>query len=131
MTLLAEFEADAPELEAIYEDLHAHPELGFEETRTAGVVAARLRKIGVDEVHEGVGGTGVVALIRGQGGGNRRVGTRSSTSTGRRRRSSRSDTITEAAMKSFARSMSSTMGRELSKSIARGMFGSRRRRVRS
>ena len=64
----------------------------------------------------------------GSGGGNRRVGSRSSTSNGSRRRSSRSDTITEAAMKSFARSMSSTMGRELSKSIARGMFGTRRRR---
>ena len=60
----------------------------------------------------------------GSGGGSRRA----STSSSNRRRSSRSDTISEAAMKSFARSMSSTMGRELSKSIARGIFGSTRRR---
>jgi hypothetical protein len=62
----------------------------------------------------------------GSGGGNRRVS--GSQSSRPRRRSSRSDTISEAAMKSFARSMSSTMGRELSKSIARGLFGSTRRR---
>ena len=62
----------------------------------------------------------------GSGGGNRRVS--GSQSSRPRRRSSRSDTISEAALKSFARSMSSTMGRELSKSIARGLFGSTRRR---
>ena len=63
-------------LTAIRQDLHAHPELGFEETRTAGIVAEQLRAYGVDEVHEGLGGTGVVAVIRGQGGGNRRIGLR-------------------------------------------------------
>ena len=76
MTLLTDIEATAPALEAIFEDLHAHPELGFEETRTAGIVAKRLREIGVDEVHEGVGGTGVVGVVRGTGGGNRCVGLR-------------------------------------------------------
>ncbi|MGJ3262334.1 MAG: amidohydrolase [Salinarimonas sp.] len=45
-------------------DFHAHPELGFEETRTAGRVAALLRDWGV-EVHEGIGGTGVVGVVRG------------------------------------------------------------------
>jgi len=45
-------------------DLHMHPELGFEETRTASVVAARLRHLGY-EVHEGIGRTGVVGVLRG------------------------------------------------------------------
>src|SRR5437879_6514898 len=46
-------------------DLHAHRELGFEEHRTAKIVAAELDRIGV-EYHSGVGRTGVVAVIRGQ-----------------------------------------------------------------
>jgi len=46
-------------------DLHAHPELGFEEHRTAQVVASELDRLGV-EYHAGVGKTGVVAVIRGQ-----------------------------------------------------------------
>ena len=49
---------------AIRRDLHAHPELGFEEHRTAGIVAERLRALGYD-VHTGVGGTGVVGVLRG------------------------------------------------------------------
>ncbi|MCB1433572.1 MAG: amidohydrolase, partial [Alphaproteobacteria bacterium] len=48
----------------------------FEEKRTSGVVAEKLRLWGIDEVHEGIGGTGVVGLIKGRGGGNRRVGLR-------------------------------------------------------
>ena len=76
MTILTEIEAEAPALEAIFEDLHAHPELGFEEKRTSGIVAAKLREMGVDEVHEGIGGTGVVGVLRGTGGGNRRVAVR-------------------------------------------------------
>ncbi len=46
-------------------DLHAHPELGFEEHRTAQIVAAELDRLDV-EYHSGVGRTGVVAVIRGQ-----------------------------------------------------------------
>jgi amidohydrolase len=46
-------------------DLHAHPELGFEEVRTAGIVAARLRELGYD-VHEGIGTTGVAGVLRGR-----------------------------------------------------------------
>ncbi len=76
MSIIPRIDAFAPELIAIRQDLHAHPELGFEETRTAGIVAEKLRAYGVDEVHEGIGGTGVVGLIKGQGGGNRRVGLR-------------------------------------------------------
>ncbi|MGP9819951.1 amidohydrolase [Salinarimonas sp. NSM] len=66
--------ADA--LTAIRRDFHAHPELGFEETRTAGRVAALLREWGVDEVHEGVGGTGVVGVVRGARPGTRSIGLR-------------------------------------------------------
>lgn len=50
-------------------DFHAHPELRFEETRTAGLVASRLREFGCDEVVEGFGQTGVVAVIQGRGPG--------------------------------------------------------------
>jgi len=52
-----------PGLEALYEDIHAHPELGGEETRTAGILAARMRTLGFT-VTERVGGTGVVAILR-------------------------------------------------------------------
>jgi amidohydrolase len=76
MQVLPEIAAQADTLAAIRRDIHAHPELGFEEVRTAALVAERLRAWGVDEVHEGVGGTGVVGLIRGSGDGNRRVGLR-------------------------------------------------------
>jgi hippurate hydrolase len=51
------------ELTAIRRDFHAHPEIGMEETRTAGIVAAKLREWGV-EVHEGVGRTGVIGILR-------------------------------------------------------------------
>ena len=56
-----------PELTAFRRDLHAHPELGFEEKYTAARVAEALRAAGVDEIHEGVGRTGVVAVVRGRG----------------------------------------------------------------
>ena len=48
--------------EDLYRDLHAHPELSHQETRTAATVAARLRQDGC-EVHEQVGGTGVVGVL--------------------------------------------------------------------
>ena len=53
------------ELTALRRDLHAHPELGFEEHRTAEVVTGELDRLGV-EYHAGVGKTGVVAVIPGQ-----------------------------------------------------------------
>jgi metal-dependent amidase/aminoacylase/carboxypeptidase family protein len=52
-----------PNLEALYKDVHAHPELSMQETRTAGLVAERLRAAGY-EVTTGVGKTGVVGLLR-------------------------------------------------------------------
>jgi hippurate hydrolase len=54
------------ELTAFRRDLHAHPELGYEEKRTAGRVAEALRLFGVDEIHTGIGKTGVVGVIRGR-----------------------------------------------------------------
>ncbi|MEV5737451.1 amidohydrolase [Streptomyces sp. NPDC052292] len=51
-----------PELEGFYEDLHAHPELGHQEHRTATRVAERLGSCGF-QVHDGVGGTGVVGVL--------------------------------------------------------------------
>ena len=59
-------------------DFHAHPEIGFEEVRTSEIVAQKLSEWGI-EVHRGLGGTGVVGVIRGQGqasGGNRAIGLR-------------------------------------------------------
>lgn len=53
------------ELTALRRDLHAHPELGFEEHRTAKVVIGELGRLGL-EYHAGVGKTGVVAVIPGQ-----------------------------------------------------------------
>ncbi|MFK0402435.1 amidohydrolase [Microbacterium sp. NPDC090225] len=50
------------DLEALYVDLHQHPELSFQETRTAGIAAGHLRDLGL-EVHEGVGVTGVVGIL--------------------------------------------------------------------
>ncbi|WP_410217032.1 M20 aminoacylase family protein [Paracoccus sp. (in: a-proteobacteria)] len=76
MPNLPEIDAATPELTAIFRDLHANPEIGMEEVRTAGIVAARLREWGLDEVHEGVGKTGVVGILKGRGQGNRRVGLR-------------------------------------------------------
>jgi amidohydrolase len=52
-----------PQLEALYKDIHAHPELGFQEVRTASKLAAEMRNLGF-EVTEHVGRTGVVAVYR-------------------------------------------------------------------
>ncbi|MEU9452717.1 amidohydrolase [Streptomyces sp. NPDC048277] len=60
--LLTGLSGKLPGLRALYEDLHAHPELSFQEERTASLVAERLREQGW-EVTEGVGGTGVVGVL--------------------------------------------------------------------
>ncbi len=59
--IVAEVNADYPRMEALYKDLHSHPELGFQETRTAAKLAAEMRALGFT-VTEGVGRTGVVAI---------------------------------------------------------------------
>ncbi|MCZ4067111.1 amidohydrolase [Microbacterium sp. H37-C3] len=53
----------ALDLDALYTDLHRHPELSFQETRTAAVIAARLSELGL-AYEEGIGRTGVVTAIR-------------------------------------------------------------------
>ncbi|QDL55747.1 M20 aminoacylase family protein [Rhodoferax aquaticus] len=57
-----------PELTALRRDLHAHPELGFEEVYTSARVIESLKVCGVDAIHTGLGKTGVVAVIEGRGG---------------------------------------------------------------
>ena len=64
-----------PELMAIRQDIHAHPEIGMAEFRTAALVAAKLREWGV-EVTEGVGKVGVVGTVRGRLPGQRSIGLR-------------------------------------------------------
>lgn len=57
--------AMAPRLVETRRDIHRHPELGFRETRTAGLVAGRLKALGFDEVRTQVGVTGVVGVLKG------------------------------------------------------------------
>jgi amidohydrolase len=68
-------EGFADELTAIRRDLHAHPEIGFQEVRTSGIVADKLAQWGI-EVHRGLGGTGVVGVLKGKGSGGKRIGLR-------------------------------------------------------
>jgi len=62
-----------PEITAWRRDLHENPELMYDTHRTAGLVAARLREFGCDEVVEGIGRTGVVGVIRGKSDSKGRV----------------------------------------------------------
>ena len=55
-------------IRAIRRDIHAHPELKFEENRTAEIVTSALRGFGIDEIHTGLGKTGVVGILRGRPG---------------------------------------------------------------
>ena len=61
---LSEAQALFEYTQSMRRDFHAHPELGFHEVRTAGIVAKELTALGL-EVHTGVGGTGVLALLEG------------------------------------------------------------------
>ncbi|WP_162094550.1 M20 aminoacylase family protein [Pseudomonas chlororaphis] len=64
----------ASDLRAVRQDIHAHPELGFEENRTAALVARSLEEWGY-QVHSGIGKTGVVGVLR-SGSSPRRLGLR-------------------------------------------------------
>jgi len=64
MKLIDRIEGYAGELTDIRRDLHAHPELGFEEVRTSGIVGDLLESWGI-ETHRGIGKTGVVGVIEG------------------------------------------------------------------
>jgi amidohydrolase len=61
--IAASFENDYPKLDALYKDIHAHPEIAFQEVKTAAKLAAEMRAIGFD-VTEKVGKTGVVAIYK-------------------------------------------------------------------
>ena len=63
MNLIEELVAASPAIAAIRRDIHAHPELCFEEQRTADVVAAQLTQWGIP-VHRGMGTTGVVGIVK-------------------------------------------------------------------
>ncbi len=56
-------EADYPKLDALYKDIHAHPEVAFQELKTAAKLAAEMRALGF-EVTEKVGKTGLVAIYK-------------------------------------------------------------------
>ncbi|ENZ80667.1 MULTISPECIES: amidohydrolase [Caulobacter] len=59
----AQLDHDYPALDALYKDIHSHPELGFQEVETAKKLAAQMRALGFT-VTEGVGKTGVVAVLK-------------------------------------------------------------------
>ncbi|WP_454654993.1 M20 aminoacylase family protein [Bosea beijingensis] len=75
MPALPEILSFTDELVAIRRDLHAHPEIGFEEVRTSNIVAEKLAAWGI-EVHRGIGKTGLVGILHGTGGPGRRIGLR-------------------------------------------------------
>ena len=75
MPIINSIAAMQEEMTAWRRDIHAHPETAFEEVRTAGLVAKRLRAWGI-EVHEGIAETGVVGVLRGRGESARAIGLR-------------------------------------------------------
>ena len=74
MKLLKPILEDAAALAALRRDIHAHPELGYQEERTAALIADTLGRWGI-AVHRGLGGTGVVGSVR-NGSATRAVGLR-------------------------------------------------------
>lgn len=74
MNLIDEIVAEAPSLRDIRRDIHAHPELSFEETRTSDLVAGLLTQWGIP-IHRGMGRTGVVGILK-NGNSTRTVGLR-------------------------------------------------------
>lgn len=74
MELIDEIVSFSEDMKRWRRDIHAHPEMAFEEHRTAKIVAEKLRSFGL-EVHEGLAGTGVVGTLK-KGRGNRAIGLR-------------------------------------------------------
>ena len=68
MKLIDSILTQAAGMAAVRRDIHAHPELCFEEVRTADLVAAKLTEWGIP-VHRGLGTTGVVGIVHGRDGG--------------------------------------------------------------
>jgi amidohydrolase len=69
MPLINRIAAFSEEMKGWRQHLHQHPELAFDCHETAAFIEARLREIGVDEIHTGIAKTGLVAIINGQGAG--------------------------------------------------------------
>ncbi|WP_284165563.1 M20 aminoacylase family protein [Frigidibacter sp. SD6-1] len=69
MPVLNRIAALAPEMKEWRQHLHRIPELSFDLPKTSAFVAERLREFGVDEIHEGIAQSGIVAIIEGQGEG--------------------------------------------------------------
>jgi hippurate hydrolase len=69
MPVLNRIAAFAEEMKGWRRHLHQHPELEFDCHQTAAFIVARLREMGVDEIHEGIARSGVVAIINGRGPG--------------------------------------------------------------
>ena len=74
MEIIKELEELQPEMQSWRRDFHAHPEIAFEEHRTAQIVAEKLESFGI-EVETGLAGTGVVGTLK-KGKGNRSIGLR-------------------------------------------------------
>ena len=74
MNIIDSIAGTAAEIQAVRRDIHAHPELCFEERRTADLIAAKLIQWGIP-VHRGLGGTGVVGIVK-NGSSSRAVGLR-------------------------------------------------------
>jgi amidohydrolase len=75
MPVIERIQNYADELTEIRRDIHANPEIGFEEVRTSGIVAEKLASWGI-EVHRGIGKTGVIGVLKGKNGGERTIGLR-------------------------------------------------------
>ncbi|MDC8785763.1 M20 aminoacylase family protein [Roseateles koreensis] len=75
MKLIDSILADAPGIATLRRDIHAHPELCFQEERTADLIAKALNDWGIP-VHRGLGKTGVVGIVKGRGNSPRAVGLR-------------------------------------------------------
>ncbi|WP_029007774.1 M20 aminoacylase family protein [Azospirillum halopraeferens] len=75
MPIINRIAAFRDDMTAWRRDIHAHPELAYEERRTADLVAARLESFGI-EVHRGLAETGVVGTLRGRGAGTGAIGLR-------------------------------------------------------
>src|SRR3984957_11084922 len=73
-TIEVSVEADYPKLDALYKDIHAHPEVAFQEVKTAAKLAAEMRALGF-EVTEKIGKTGLVAIYKNGDGPTILVGT--------------------------------------------------------
>ena len=68
MNVIDSIVTQAASIAAVRKDIHAHPELCFEEVRTADVVAQKLTEWGIP-IHRGLGKTGVVGIVKGRDGG--------------------------------------------------------------